>query len=530
VPGASRTDRSVIDLAIEACWLAALALVPIAFSGRDIVALFLQPKDFVLHLFALLIVALWSIEWAFGSFRSRVRLHSPLAIGWRLSTDPQRWALTSAACLGLVVVISTILSPIPAVSLWGRNFSELGYDLYSVLSFLVLFFAIAIRIRTEDQIRRILWVVAGVGVLTGAYGVSQRFGWDPIGNGAGASRVVSSFGNPIFFGSYLVMSTVVTLGVALDGARKKNRWWPVVIALALGIQFAAIWLTGSRGPWLGLLFGLITFGVLGSLKLERKSLAMVVSVVVSGLLLAVIVVNAAGDGNTGKERGVGSVVTGLAPTGDGLNGRGDIWRGSVRLMGSWEVQQAENKVRSLFRPVFGLGPEMYFYSYPLAANPQYTHPVLGEVLVSHAHNLPLQLLFEYGLLGLLSFVVMAVSILAAGMIVIWRKSDYGDQDAPEQNWLVIAALAVVAALIGRSIEQTTGVARVGDLVPFWILAGVIVAIFGVQQERPSGINPIALGRARIIPVIAAGVVSITVLGIFMVRDVQMDVASWSNFL
>jgi hypothetical protein len=74
------------------------------------------------------------------------------------------------------VVISTVLSPLPAVSLWGRDFSHLGYELYSVLALLVVFFAIALRVQTPEQVRRILFVIVGAGVLTGPYSISQHFG------------------------------------------------------------------------------------------------------------------------------------------------------------------------------------------------------------------------------------------------------------------------------------------------------------------------------------------------------------------
>jgi O-antigen ligase/tetratricopeptide (TPR) repeat protein len=490
----------------------------LAFSGRDIVVLFLQPKDFVLHLFALLIIALWCIEWALGGYRLRVQPGNALSLLSRHGADSGHLALTAAAFFGLVVVISTILSPLPAVSMWGRNFSELGYDLYSVLSCLVLFFVIALRVRTEGQVRRILWVISIAGMLAGIYGISQRYGWDPIGNGAGESRVVSSFGNPIFFGSYLVMSTIVTLGLALDSARKNNQRWLVLVTFALGVQFTAIWFTGSRGPWIGLVIGLFAFAFLSAITLERRRLVTVAAVAVSGLLMAFVVVNVVEDNDARPGRGFGSVVTGLRPTGDGLSGRNDIWDGSFRLLDSWEVQQTEGNVRSWIRPVFGLGPEMYFYSYPLVANPQYPHPEFGEVLVGHTHNFPLQLLFGYGLLGLFTFVVMAISILAAGIAVIRRK---GADGVPDQDWLVIATLAIAAALIGRAAEQTTGVARIGDLAPFWVLTGAVVATYRISRGRPSGIGPTTRGRGRIVPVMAAAVVSIAVLGIFMSRDVQM---------
>jgi hypothetical protein len=97
----------------------ALALVPLAFSVPDVVALFLQPKDFILHLAALLILALWGFEWALGGYRPQVELRSWSAIRRWLLVNPRAWALAAAAGFGVAAIISTILSPLPAVSLMG---------------------------------------------------------------------------------------------------------------------------------------------------------------------------------------------------------------------------------------------------------------------------------------------------------------------------------------------------------------------------------------------------------------------------
>ena len=476
------------------------------------VVLFLQPKDFVLHLFALLILSLWAVEWALGGYRPQVDLSSFTAIRIWLGTNPRNWALVGAVGFGTAVVISTVVSPLPAVSLWGRDFVHLGYELYSVLSLLVIFFAISLRTGSADQVRRILWVVAGAGAVTGLYGISQRFGWDPIGDGENESRVLSSFGNPIFFGSYLVMSTVITLGLALDEARKNDRWWLPVIALLVGIQLTAMWFTGSRGPWVGLVSGFIAFGALGALSLDRTQLVKAGSVLVSGLLLAAVLVNVAGDSDDGTGRGLGSIVSGVSPAAGGLGARADIWEGSFRLLDSWETQQSESAFQSSLRPLFGLGPEMFFYSYPLVANPQ-----SGVIVPSHAHSLPLQLIYSYGFVGLATFVVLTVSTLIVGISVI-RQRRAGLTGGGD--WLAIVMLAVMASLIGRSVEQAVGVARVGDLVPFWALLGVALAVYGMSRDTNTAVRPLRSGALHFFPVAGVSILAIVALGVFFVRDIQ----------
>ena len=93
-----------VSTASEATWLVGLFLVPIAFSGPDMVVLFLQPKDFILHFTALLIVSLWGVDWAIGVYRQRSDFGAIPGIRRWPGLNPGRWALTAAAGYGLAVI------------------------------------------------------------------------------------------------------------------------------------------------------------------------------------------------------------------------------------------------------------------------------------------------------------------------------------------------------------------------------------------------------------------------------------------
>ena len=505
--------RPWLDSSIEVVWLLALAMVPLAFNGRDVVEFFLQPKDLFLHFAAVSIVGLWGFEWALMANVSRFTPRSPVA-AWRwMERDPRNWALVAAAGFGATAVISTLLSPLPLVSLWGRDFATLGYDLYSILSLLVIFFAIALRVREPAQVKRILWVIVGAGVVTAFYGVFQRSGWDPVGYGAGDGRVISSFGNPIFFGSYLVMSIVITLGLVFDRVRFNDRWWLPLMAVAIGIQLTAIWFTGSRGPWVGLAFGLGALGLIGALSYSPARMLRGVSALVAGLLIAVLLTNVADDPKARSGRSLNSVVSGEVLGLGGVGGRPDIWEGSLRLLNGWERPHEDSRVVSLFRPVFGLGPEMYYYSYPLVANPQN-----GFTVVSHAHSFPLQLVLETGLAGVATFSVLAVSVTIAGISLIRDRRRRVDGDG---SWALVVTVALTGALIGRGAEQAVGIARIGDLVPFWALLGLMLAVYGIAARSEPRSWPVPRPKLAYKPLAVATVLMLVVAGTFFIRDVQM---------
>ena len=88
----------------------------------------------------------------------------------------------------------------------GRDNITLGYELYTFLALLVIFFAVALRLRTLDAAGRVFLVLMVAGGIAALYGISQDFGWDPISPGEDGARSLGTFGNPIFFGAFLLMA------------------------------------------------------------------------------------------------------------------------------------------------------------------------------------------------------------------------------------------------------------------------------------------------------------------------------------
>jgi O-antigen ligase len=562
---------SITAIVIEASWLAALILVPLVFRGRELVAIYSQPKYFLVHLAALVIVVAWITEWALDrSDRGSINERVDGADQW-VGREPGRWAVLAFGGFALTAIASTLLSPLPGVSIWGRDFEDLGYELYSTLSFLVILFAIAFRMRTREQVLRFALAIAATGTLTALYGIAQHFGWDPIGRGANATRVISSMGNPLFLGSYLVMTGTVTVAVGLFGQSRDLKWALPVVVLALGVQLAALWFAGGRGPWLGTTVGLISFIIMGWLWFERRTLIQAVGVIISGLIVAIIVVALTAGAGHG-ERGLGDIFRipgevadavgfAISPSGtgsdqnpepgvaggastssdpadpdviatirdersDALSGRAEIWRNVIDLSTSREVPIDESSLVHGLRFLFGFGPDMFFYSYPTVAEPQ-TH-LSG---VSHAHNYLLQILMEEGIVGALFMVAAAVFLIIAAWRVLRARNS--------EPWLVLIMVGVLAALAGRAVDQAGSVARISDLMLFFALLGALIALTEIarggqqpvqaksvrtmsrsERRRPEGTSL----RLPALGLIAT--VTILALLLFVSKDVALLRAGW----
>jgi tetratricopeptide (TPR) repeat protein len=131
-------------------------------------------------------------------------------------------------------------------------------------------------------------------------------------------------------------------------------------------------------------------------------------------------------------------------------------------------------------------------------------------------------LLEQGLVGLILFMATAVLILITAVSVIRRVKRRGNDDP----WILITMVGLLSALIARAVEQGAGVGRVSDLVTFWALMGLVIAIaeidFGSTVRSRSRVSATILasrirGLVPLVIVIAAGVLALVV---FVQQDVK----------
>lgn len=536
----SRTDRSSpsnrvwTEWIIEAAWLVGLVAVPLVFNPRGWLSFYNDPKYFVLHAVALVIVTSWAWE----------RAIYPGAVGYPRISDvrvwlgrrPERWAVAAVAILGITSVLSTLASPVKSVSLWGRDPTDLGYDLYSFLALLVIFLAVALRMRSEQQVKRVFFAYVGVGVAAGLYGLVQHFGWDPLGPGArGGSRVFASFGNPIHFGSFLVMTAILTpvfTALRLPGPKS---FWLLAGALLLGVQLTVLWYTGSRGPWIGYAVGVLVFVVAGLIWTDRRCLARGVSIVLGGVVIAFIITQSPVYEQEEGSRGladIGEVFAFDQPTAQSIGGRGIIWQSVLNVVVDRPWSTYGSTQTFLVWSLLGYGPEMFAYAYPLGVS-------IDEsgTIAQHAHNYPLHILIELGLIGLiLVIMVFLLALYASFKMLNTLQVSGGDGDMRAAAVIV----GLLAALAGRGVEQMAGIARVGDLVPFWILLALLIAVLEMARERfPKGASKASYipkqnvvrnlrvdSNAYIYLVVAVGI-SVAAIGLMYYKDVRTIQASAS---
>ena len=471
----------LLDKVIIGLTLAALAALPLIFSYFDFSAIFNEPKVLTLHLLSGLILICWS--WQIVLQRISSQGITKPEFDWDLfnwaGRNPARWALLGAALWFFSIIASTILSPLPIISFFGGDEGRTGYNLYNNLSLMVIFASIAVRFRTNRSLELLAYTLVITGTIAAAYGILQHFGWDPIGGNEGRRRAISSFGNTLNFGAYMVMSIPATLAIIY---KQTNRKWTyiVLVTVAVGLQITGLWFTGGRGPFVATAVSIISFFLIAlPLITPREIFKAFAVLIVSTVIAAVIIAIPSEQGDIGLERAISisnqfSSETTSTDIEGGLVGRFNIWGSMMKQATQWKVPIEEPAANTILRPIFGIGPDMLVYVYPLIGQPQ-----SRLALVDHAHNYPLQVMIEHGFLGLLGFLTMVGFLIASILMIIIKIRASGKLS----NAHLLIILALMPAMIGKMIEMQTGVGRISDLSMNFALFGGTIAMYEIISHR-----------------------------------------------
>ncbi len=414
---------------MEAAWLAAALLVPVFFniySSR----IFEPDKIAILRSLALIVLAAWIVKlvetgrWRWehaqpgeGVVRSILRL--PLII--------------PVTAFAAIYLISTMFSVTQRVSLWGSYQRLQGT--YTTFSYLAIFAALLGNLRRREQVERLITTIIISSLPVSLYGFLQRYKIDPIPWGGDVSRrIASNMGNSIFVAAYLIMVFPLTLGRIIDsfrsiwqgsaeqgagqpGIEKQNAWQSqngsltaqvargTVYVFTAAVQLIAIYMSGSRGPTLGLLAGGVVFLVLFTWhwKLRWLTNAILGLSVLGVFSLAVFNIPNGPLEELRRSPVIGRFGLLLDAESNSALVRRYIWEGTVKLVSFHDPLRYPDGSKDAFnslRPLIGYGPESMY----VAFNPFYI-PALGQVekrnaSPDRAHNETWDAMVNTGVLGL----------------------------------------------------------------------------------------------------------------------------------
>jgi tetratricopeptide (TPR) repeat protein/O-antigen ligase len=469
---------------MEAAWLAAVSVVPIFFNVYS-ARIFEPDKITILRSLALLTLAAWAIK-----------LVDEGGIKWKAEntgTSLIKYILKYpllAPVIGLVVVysISTIFSVTPSISFFG-SYQRLE-GTYTTFSYLVIFLSIIANLRTRQQINRLVTTVIIASLPISLYGLLQRFQIDPIPWGGNVSiRIAANMGNSIFVAAYLIMVFPLTVGrmvesfqaILSDNENEKNPTGntltqivrATIYVFIAALELIAIYMSGSRGPLLGLMAGLYFMLLLYSIYWRKRWLtytSIAVAILGAGFL-------AVFNMSTGPLEAL-KTSPAIGRFGNLLNSESNsalvrqyIWEGTVKLVGIHAPLKFPDGTTDKFnflRPIIGYGPETMYVAFN-----QFYQPELGQVekrnaSPDRAHNETWDSIVITGVAGLLAYLAIFSSVFYYGLK--WQGLI-----KTRRNKLFFLACLVSGGVIGSiALIVMKGVEYLGVGLPFGMIVGLIV--------------------------------------------------------
>ena len=343
---------------------------------------------------------------------------------WALITPPGRlgaisgWMLLYLA----IAVLTTGFSPVPIAAAKG---------LIKLLSYLGVY----ALMRQLLQARPIWWDRLVAALLSGSllssvlalrqlYGPTEELaGWaDPNSVAEGTIRIYGPLGNPNLLAGYLVP----ILPIALVALLRWRTWGQRLFAgTSLILGTGATLFSYSRGGWLGMVAALGLVLLLLLLRGIRHWPPLWRRLLPLGLLMLAIALTAVAATQVEPIRT--RVASLLAGRGDSSNNfRINVWMASIEM-----VQD---------RPWLGIGPGNNAFNsiYPLYQQPRFN--------ALSAYSVPLEILVETGIPGLIASLGLLVSSLRRGLIGLGGE---GLLNLPR-----LASLAAIAGLVVQGATDT----------------------------------------------------------------------------
>jgi len=321
----------------------------------------------------------------------------------------------------LSFAISTFVGTDVYHSFWDNHERMLG--LFTLLHYVMFYFvSIAILKDWKD------WKIAGRFFLLGGFMV-MFIGWLQTQNpelllNQGSDRVASTLGNAIYVGNYGLFLTCLSIILFV---REKNNLWRWFYGISGFFGFMGMFWSGTRGSMLGLVAGL-AFALIGYIMVLknypklRYSLVGIALLGVLGISLLYYFKKT-------------SFVMNLPAVGRAVNTSYEDIKASPRWV-AWQIAIESWQEK----PVFGWGPNNYFYAF----NKHYKSRSLDfgytETWFDNAHNIILNTLAVQGMFGLLTYVsVFVVAVVC--LVVAYRKR------LVDFNFMIIGGAFVVAHFV-----------------------------------------------------------------------------------
>ncbi len=240
-----------------------------------------------------------------------------------------------------------------------------------MIAFAMAYFIIINTVETKKQFKAILYMFVIAAGISAIYGIQQYIFGDVYSQAwldedmfeDIKMRVYSTFENPNVYGEYLILAIPIAASLFWT---EKGFWKKTLLLGITGITLLAMVLTFSRGCWLGILFSLAVLAVI----IDRRFIILgIIGLMLMPFVLPDTIIN--------RFMSIGNM------SDSSTSYRVYIWMGTLAMLKDYWISG------------IGLGETSFNTIYPL-----YSY---NNIEAPHSHNLYLQIISQFGILGLIVF-------------------------------------------------------------------------------------------------------------------------------
>src|SRR3990167_3232616 len=351
--------------------------VPLAFFPTNFIFPFIVPKIVIFRSLTLVLLALYIILLA-SDWKKYIIRNSPLNI---------------VIFLFLISFgISTFVGLDWYRSFWDNHERMLGF--FTVAHYVLYYLMVTSVVRNWDDWQWLLRTFLLAGGIVMGIALIQQFDQEFLLNRSG-NRSAATLGNPIYVGGYGLFLAFLGWILAIHGEEK--RAWRVAAGIMGALGVVGIFLSGTRGAFLGFCAGVAVLALLYLITLKghktaRRVIGLTMAAGILLLSLAFVFRKAVFVHNFPV---IGSLVNISLTSGTA----------STRLM-AWEIALEGWRER----PVFGWGPGNYYYVFNQFYRPEFLEHGWNETWFDNAHNIIFNTLSERGLVGLLFYLGLFATV------------------------------------------------------------------------------------------------------------------------
>ncbi len=342
------------------------------------------------------------------------------------------------------LILSTVFSSQPLVSLWGSYERQQG--LYNLGFYLIFFLLIVLFFNTIKKLKAIIMALNFSAALVCLYGLMQLFGFDFLKwSDNHSSRIFSSLGQANFLGHFII--TLIPLTLYNLFSKKINLWWRLVLGWLLISELVCLFFTYSRASIIALVVMLLAAVVLLIFKLPNKK------VYLSSLLLVIIFL-----GTVIFSPWRQKILENYYDRSSNLNFYSralsilDFDNGSIALrLKYWQAAIKIWQEASVGRKLFGYGADTQASVFIGKYQPDWAYYEHINSFPDRVHNNLLDLLLQFGLVGVVSFGFLSFVVFKQMIIILWQ----GKGEKYWINFFISLALVGYAAAGFFSFALTT---------------------------------------------------------------------------